>query len=255
MSNYFAIFLFTIFLAGIVVILTFNTNVDKIHVFERFENDAAEATPGATPQATQGETPETKSTCPDMLIQNGTFLFLYNSKAPVVNGSNPIVFNNLDEYISYHDTQKQNGTDCPLLYLVKENNSQGEDVYRIRPSPFDLQGGLLPVATYASVPILTGKAPAVAPQFNSNLYHGFDPQDQDVGYYGELDKIHDSTKQQPISDNPMDPNWGGREYTRQVVDSGKYDDYNISRPQLFNVKSVMFDPNVANSFGPPKDIY
>ena len=35
-----------------------------------------------------------------------------------------------------------NGEVSPVLFLQEETNAQGEDVFRVRPSPFDLQGGL-----------------------------------------------------------------------------------------------------------------
>ena len=244
--NFFLFFLVSIFLAGIVVILTFRPQ-KKIKGYNDFENFDSTIAPTVIPTTTSAQ----NNNCPDMLIQNGKFLFLYNSKQPVVNGTNPMSFNNLDEYINYYNSQKQNGNNCPLLYAVKENNAQGEDVYRVRPSPFDLQGGL---------PVATGSIPSgndgtlVLPDFDTNSYAGFDAHNQDIGVYTNLDKIHDSTQNQPLSDNPMDPNWGGKEYTNQMIDSGKYDDYNISRPMLFNPKSVMFNPNLSNGVGPPKDI-
>ena len=250
-TNYlFLLFLVITFLAGIVVILTFNSNIKTIK-FENFDeiSEPSEETPTPSEEtptpseetpAPSEETPEpstgadaTQSGCPDMLYHNGNSLFLYNSKNPVVDGSNPIVFNNLDEYITYHDTQKSNGNYCPLLYLVKENNSQGKDVYRIRPSPFDLQGGLSTSDTYVDSPISFLNI-TIPP--SKDAYSGFDPLNLGVGEYTDLDKIHDSTENQPISDNPMDTNWGGREYTRELVDSGKYDDYNIYRPNLSNSK-------------------
>jgi hypothetical protein len=43
-----------------------------------------------------------------------------------------------------------------------------------------------------------------------------------VGVYTELDKIHDSTKLQGDSDNPMDPNWGGVKYTSSQIKAGVY---------------------------------
>ena len=232
-TNYlFLFFLIVIFLAGIVVILTFNSNI-KPNKFENFDGNSTPAiTTISTPDNIEVTTPP-PSNCPDMLIHNGNFLFLYNSKIPVVNETNPIVFNNLDEYITYHDTQKTNGNNCPLLYLVKENNSQGEDVYRIRPNPFDLQGGLSTGSNYVNSPTSFTNI-TISP--NTNNYPGFDSHNQYIGEYTDLDKIHDSTRNQPISDNPMDTNWGGREYTRQLVDSGKYDDYNIYRPNLSNSK-------------------
>ena len=63
------------------------------------------------------------------------------------------------------------------------------------------------------------------PPYNQNMISPFDPTSQYVGIYTDIDKIHDSTKMgSPYSDNPMDSNWGGVEWTRRAVDSGKYDD-------------------------------
>jgi len=228
-----------------------------------------------TPNSVKKQTTDTS--CPDTLLKNGNMYFLYNSKLPIVNGTNPIVFNSLDEYISYN---KKSPNSCPLLYLASETTTQGEEVYRVRPSPFNNDGGVqtFPTANFqfASQPVIqsgTGpqstlssspepqstlsSSPGLLPQFDADMYAGFDALNQGVGAYTELDKIHDQTQNQPISDNPMDPNWGGREYTRKLVDSGKYDDYNISRPMLFNPKNVMFNPELAKSYGiePPKDVY
>jgi len=61
--------------------------------------------------------------------------------------------------------------------------------------------------------------------FNQNMYFSFDPTSQFVGVYTNVDEIRDSTKfASSYSDNPMDDNWGGVEWTRQSVESGKYDD-------------------------------
>lgn len=60
--------------------------------------------------------------------------------------------------------------------------------------------------------------------YNTNMYYGFDPTSQYVGMYTDIDKIHESTSFSELSDNPMDSNWGGVEYTRKQVDSGKYND-------------------------------
>ena len=70
--------------------------------------------------------------------------------------------------------------------------------------------------------------------FNQNLYPGFDPMNLYVGVYTTIDQVHDSTRNTdtntPFSDNAMDPNWGGVQYTRNQVKSGKYDDNIVSVP-------------------------
>ena len=81
------------------------------------------------------------SKCPNMLVKKGNVLLLYNSNQPI-SDSNPIPFFNLDEYINYLEIQKEKGVDCPVLFLQHENNAQGKDEYRIRPSPFEMEGGL-----------------------------------------------------------------------------------------------------------------
>lgn len=70
-------------------------------------------------------------------------------------------------------------------------------------------------------------------------YHGFDPTNQYVGQYTVLDKIHDSTMSENkdgLSNNPMDPNWGGVVFTADKVASGIYDENNV---QPSTVPSVL----------------
>ena len=119
MRTLFIIFLFIVFALGFH--LTLNAKIDPI-----------------VPKIEPMNNPEPN--CPDMLIQKGAVLALYNTKQPIVEGQNPIQFSSLDDYIQYLEIQRKSGINCPVLYLQQENNAQGQDVYRMRPSPFDLQG-------------------------------------------------------------------------------------------------------------------
>ncbi len=182
--------------------------------------------------------------CPDMLINKGDALLLINSKDPNDPG---IPFFDLDEYVNYLEIQRKKGINCPVLYLQKEVNTQGEDVYRMRPSPFDQQGGL-PVhferQTDPNHPVQILDATRDNPPYNKGNYSGFDPLGLHVGTFTELDKIHYSTeKTGKQSDNPMDPNWGGVLYTEQAILSGKYDDYNITKPNYVTPKGTII-PNL-----------
>jgi len=156
----------------------------------------------------------------------------------------------------------QNGKNCPVLYLQEETTAQGEDVYRIRPGPFHTQGGVYPeqqsqpsmmrhVSQYfqqkpMQTPVLGKQLQQKAPspfnrsysnhppmvpyldanhQMNPKGFYGIDPTNQYIGKYTILDQIHDSTKTQNpdgLSDNPMDPNWGGAVFTNKQIVSGKY---------------------------------
>lgn len=69
--------------------------------------------------------------------------------------------------------------------------------------------------------------------YNTNMYAGIDTTGQYNGVYTNLDYIHDSTSFSELSENPMDDNWGGILYTKQAVDSGKYDD-NLVIPYSYN---------------------
>ena len=55
-----------------------------------------------------------------------------------------------------------------------------------------------------------------------------------------------------ISDNPMDTNWGGVQYSAQTLASGKYDGDIVTRPLYYNMKQggVMIVPGEAG-FEPP----
>jgi len=228
--------------------------------------------------------------CPDLLIRKGTVLLLYNTSKPT-DDTNPIPFQNLDEYIYYLEAQRKMGNKCPVLFLQQESNAQGEDVYRMRPSPFDMQGGLPAITdinkkdpfpplsisnttrTYSppsptisdinnstlsrQVPLNTNAVKTVDsallnPPYNAGEYASFDPHGQYIGIHTDLDVLHQSTERAKISDNPMDPNWGGVEYTQQKIDTGKYDENNITKPRLYQPKGAFMpiDPNRP----PPKDI-
>jgi len=199
-----------------------------------------------------GEDEDKPPSCPDLLVQKGNVLMLYNTKEPMVDGKNPIPFFNLDEYINYLEIERKKGVVCPVLFLKNESNTQGEDVYRMRPSPFDLQGGT-PAASAVTKVTPAVDASRENPPYNANMYSGFDPQGQFVGIYTNLDKIHDSTQKNKISDNPMDPNWAGTTYTQQMIDSGKYEENNISKPVLFTPKTAFY-PTITGPSPPPIDV-
>ena len=173
--------------------------------------------------------------CPDLLVQRGSQLFLYYSKQPAADGKNPMIFKSLEEYSDYMKVQNSaNKSSCPLLYLQQENNAQGNDVYRVRPSPFNPFAGM--PANSALLKQYDGSVikPLDASRengYNKGLYPGFDPQGLYVGRITEVDVVHQSTETAAVlSDNPMDSNWGGVLFTQGQLDSGKYDENEVTRP-------------------------
>jgi len=242
----FLLFLIIIFLAGLYVTMFFGkpTSSGCKKKKEGFDAD-------------NKNEQQNSSNCPDLLVQKGNVLMLYNTTKPIIEGENPIPFFNLDEYINYLEVQRKKGINCPVLYLQQENNAQGQDVYRMRPSPFELNGGT-PSITEVQNPIdkkqviMHDDASRANHSYNTNQYPSFDPYGHYVGVYTDIDKIHDSTSMNKISDNPMDINWAGTTYTQQMVDSGKYVGNNISKPVLFQPK-VAFFPDVPSPFPKPRD--
>jgi hypothetical protein len=234
----FQIFLIVVFIAGIYVIVL----VDKRKTLELMENQinaSIQMTPSmdSSKQNPPKEEPtNTNNNCPNLLLHKEGKYYLYNTNLPTDTKNNPLVFSTLSQYSSYLESQYNEGINCPPLFVQEENDSQGNNVLRMRKSPFDLEGG---------VPT----TPA------NSLYPGFDPHGFNIGVYTQIDKVHDKTVTESgiYSDNPMDSNWGGVLHTEDAINSGKYDENIINRPLLFQPK-VDFNTNLPSNIPPPKDI-
>lgn len=161
--------------------------------------------------------------CPDMLIQKGTKFHLYNSKLSKVPGVNPISFDNLEEYTEFITWQRSQGITCPVLYLQESYDVQGETVYRARDSPTNLDG----IAQKSSDKLIdAGREDS---PYNKNGYPSFDSHDQYVGLDTPLDKMFEASDDS-VSPNPMDTNWGGKDFTGSLVEKGYYDNQKVMKP-------------------------
>jgi hypothetical protein len=160
--------------------------------------------------------------CPDILVQKGKSLFLYNSKVAQVPGVNPVEFENLEDYVEFLDWQRSQGIRCPVLYLQHSYDTQGESVYKVRPSPTDLQGGLPPMIPTAPNPTLLIDATRNDMPYNENSVPAYDQTSFYQGTTTPLDKMNQDEQGLLYSPNPMDDNWGGKDYTQSLVDSGYY---------------------------------
>jgi hypothetical protein len=169
---------------------------------------------------------DSSANCYDLLVRRGNQILMYNTKAPANAKTNPIVFSTLVEYENYLDAQKKKGIHCPVLYLREETGTQGNTVYRATPNPFDTNN-TLPITSSIMLPVNTGEP--IKTKKTENSYASFDPMGLYVGKITDVDLIHYSTQNAPISDNPMDPNWGGVLYTQAQIDSGKYDENIVTR--------------------------
>lgn len=177
--------------------------------------------------------------CPNILFQRGSDYFLYNSKIAKVPGVNPLQFKNLDEYVEFTQWQRRQGIKCPVLYVQESYDTQGNTVYKARPSPTDMHGGLpdfmlnmpnanqnniIPTANDESKLLDAGQDDK---PYNINSYPAADHNNQYIGLETPLDKMFNESKDS-ISPNPMDTNWGGAKYTDALVKSGYYKDNEVS---------------------------
>lgn len=170
--------------------------------------------------------------CADILIQKGSEFYLYNSKVHEVPGVNPIKFQNLEDYVEFLQWQRSQGIVCPVLYLQHTFDAQGKEVYKVRPSPTELQGGLSPSLGQIKPPkrnvMKLMDASRDDMPYNVNSYPGYDASNLYQGEYTPLDVMDFIEQSFGQSANPMDPNWGGNEFTQALVDAGYYSNYNVN---------------------------
>ena len=193
---------------------------------EGFDNASASSAPGGAAGADFATINNDR--CPNILIQHGSDIFLYNSKVEKVPGVNPIRFKSLDDYSEFMDWLQGRGIRCPILFLQFSYDAQGQAVYKMRPSPTDLQGGLSPNMPYSPAPaalVQMMDASRDNPPFNNQMYDGFDPLNFNMGDYTPQDAaFREKELTMKYSDNPMDANWGGIRYSESAVASGAYTD-------------------------------
>jgi len=158
---------------------------------------------------------ESNTSCPNLLIKKDNHIYLYDSKRPITPAVNPLIFDSLDEYTEYLAYERSKGRRCPVLELHHTYDTQGKSVYKVYPSPSDKNGGLSLKQAHVQI-----ERNLIDANHNPGNYPGYDDSGFDVGVYTPLDKLFHS--KDPISDNAMDTNWGGPEYSRNIVDSGKY---------------------------------
>ena len=167
------------------------------------------------------------SECPNVLIQEGQFIYLFNSNKARIPGVNPLRFNNLEEYSEFIDWSRSQGMKCPVLFLQQINDAQGETSYKVRPSIFDQQGGLPQSLVTPKVSPLVDASHS-GDKFNKGDYPGFDGKNQYIGVTTPLDKMfHEGEEDISGSDSPMDANWVGAKVTQDHVKQGKYEDNEV----------------------------
>ena len=198
-----------------------------------------------------------KPRCPNLLVQKGSKIYLYNTKLAEVPGVNPIMFDNLEEYTEFIDWQRSQGIRCPVLYLQEVYDAEGNVVCKARPCVSEPQGGLPPTNATLDAKVTafrdslnTNDGGSIAdiqgesidttnryrnldrrklldaghddPPFNRGHYPSYDPSPFYRGIHTPLDQLDVIEESKPVSANAMDPNWGGKQFTQKLVDDGFY---------------------------------
>jgi len=181
----------------------------------------------------ENNTNSSKISCPNMLIEKDGKYHLYNSKKKIAAGVNPITFNNLEDYTKFIEWQNNKNMSCPILYLQYSTDAQNNELIQVKPSIFENDGGLpikikdlLKQDTDADNKILDATKDNNE-VFNTNMFNGFDSQNQDIGLDTPLDKIFHQPGNKSV--NPMDPHWGGKNYTLDAVNRGDFEDRYVYR--------------------------
>jgi hypothetical protein len=159
--------------------------------------------------------------CPNLLRQEGDMIMLYDLNQP---GSdiNPAVFYNLAEYAQFVKEQQEQGVHCPVLEL--QSRIIGSSISDV---PLEEASTLL-----------------------EDEYKAYDIYGEDnIGIFTKEDEVIDMDT---ISDNPMEPNWGGVQYSMQTLASGKYDGDMVTKPLYYNIRpnGTFFDAEVEGGAPP-----
>ena len=169
--------------------------------------------------------------CPSVLIQKDNKIYMYYKGEPEVPGMNPVIFDNLEEYSEYVEYLRSKGRHCPVLFLREQNSANGGTEYKIYPSPSDKEVSL----SYIDKNAFNRERNLIDANMINNPGHtaGYDPSGFDNGVETPLDKMYHSREAK--SDNAMDTNWGGVEYSRKSVEQGKYVKYTREvQPKRYN---------------------
>jgi hypothetical protein len=172
--------------------------------------------------------------CPNMLIEKDGKIILFNSNAKIQTNINPVQFDNLEEYAEFVELQKSKNIKCPVLFLQYTTDTQNNDLLQIKQSIFETQGGLPINKSETLQPTLSpdyfeknnmqdatlDSTPNSSIKFNAGMYSGFDQYNQNIGIDTPLDFLF--TEKTDESRNPIDPNWGGKDYTANALKAGNY---------------------------------
>jgi len=157
----------------------------------------------------KGDKDFSENNCPTLLVKKEGKIYLYNKNKVEVPGVNPIVFDNLEDYVEFMDWLRAKGIRCPVLYLEEEYDTQNKKQYNVKDDPWSASKETSKKKFYPS----NSKKVPVDPS-------AYDDMDQDIGVKNKIDsRFHSKKKYSPYA---MDSNWGGPKYTQKLVNEGEF---------------------------------
>jgi len=210
------LFIILAFLFGLYICLNYSNKEIK----EYFENN------------------DNPNSCPNILIQKGNVLWLYNNKKNIVPGINPKIFEKLSDYVKYVEWQQQNNIECPVLYYQEIQTTQGETAFRKLPDLLDKKSGL-PSFNKLNYKKKTNDYIPIIRKKTSDFY--------------PIDKIYNESSL--TTDNAMDTNWNGPAKSRKNVQKNKFlnsykNQYNMkldkNNKSRKNKKNILFEEKKIN---------
>ena len=170
----------------------------------------------------------TRNDCPNILLQSGTEILLFNNKKANIPGVNPLRFQNLNDYVEFTKWQRSMGIRCPILYLQQTYDTQNNLGWKPLKDPLDPKAGImnnLPPPRVAPTTLLFDANRGDNP-YNKGDYPGYDPDNQYIGDYTPLDKMY--YDQGSITDKQ-----NIKKHVYQRGDDAKFMDFNHQDPDKY----------------------
>ena len=155
--------------------------------------------------------------CPNILIQKGNVLWLYNKDKETIPGINPIIFEKLSDYTKYVEWQQQQNINCPVLYFQEIETTEGEKKLRHFPNYLNKNAGL---KSFDGL-------------YYSKEQNDYIPTIRKTSNFKPTLKLYNENAE--YTENAMNTNWLGASKTRKNIYKAKY---STSYANQLNMKNL-----------------
>jgi hypothetical protein len=235
---------------------TSNTNIVQTYTSSEPTTDSqtlSESTsmlPIQAPTSTVSYTSSILPRCYNLLVRRNNLYYLYSTSVPESDdGTNPKVFNSIDEYKNFQDAIKNQGFQCPDLKPQEESNVlevSGLPPMVINPRLEDIDTSALSVPSKTFQNMKYNKEQQVEKTpLNDKQYTAFDKQNRFIGNFTMVESDNQPPMNQrppPYTENAMDSNWGGYLFTQQALNT---EDSQVNR-RMVPIDMISMSPTLVN---------